>query len=161
MRLPHLLLRLLLVALLLLAAGCGDEPDPLGAAQAAERAARDAVVEMTTYDHTSVDEDFAWVDDAGTAKFREQYAEASAPVKQAVIAAEARAKGVVVEAAPDYVDDTHVTVLLFVDQTITNARAGDQANFDQLRVKMKMELEGGRWLVDEVEVVNRSTGGPG
>lgn len=151
----------ILVAVLLAVTGCGGDADPLGSSRAAEEAAREAVVEMTTYDHASVDEDFSWVDDAGTARFREQYADASAPVKQAVIAARARAKGVVVEAAPDYVDDTHVTVLLFVDQTITNTRAGQQANFDQLRVRMEMVLEEDRWLVDEVEVVNRSTGGPG
>ena len=44
---------------------------------AAEKAARDAVTRMTTYSYRTVEEDFAWVDEAGTEKFQENFAGAS------------------------------------------------------------------------------------
>ena len=47
-------------------------------ATAAETAARDAVTRMTTYSHETVDEDFSWVDDAGTEEFQRTFTAASA-----------------------------------------------------------------------------------
>lgn len=113
---------------------------------------------MTTYDHRTLAQDFAWVEDAGTEKFQDYFAEASAPVRKLVGELEARARGSVLDAATDYVDSSHVTVLLFVDQTITNDRAEGRADLEQLRVKAEMVRRDGAWLVDEVEVLNRSTG---
>ena len=92
----------------------------IAAGKAAEKAARTAVVRMTSYDYRTVDKDFGWVEDAGTARFQKQYAEVSAPIKRLVVRLRAHAEGSVVASAPVVADTRHVTVLLFVDQAITN-----------------------------------------
>src|SRR5690349_11841017 len=144
----------------------GDESDQaeqaVALAQAgkgAEKAARKAVVEMTSYDYRTVEKDFAWVDDAGTARFQDQYAEVSEPIKNLVVELKARATGTVVASAPVPKDRDHVTVLLFVDQEISNPGSGSiapQRGLDQPRVSMEMVRQGGRWLVDEVELSSLS-----
>lgn len=127
----------------------------IAAGREAEAAARDAVVAMTTYDYRTIEDDFAWVEDAGTAKFRDQYAEVSAPIKELVVQLKAKAVGTVVASAPDVEDPDHVTVLLFVDQEIANPgteTTGPQRGLDQPRVTMEMVREDGEWLVDEVQL---------
>ena len=125
------------------------------AGRAAERAARAAAVAMTSYDYRTADRDFGWVDTAGTARFRTQYAEVSAPVEKLVVQLKAHATGSVLDSAARVRDADHVTVLLFVDQALTSA-GGDAASrrLDQPRVVMKMVRQGGRWLVDEVGLRN-------
>ncbi len=124
------------------------------AGEGAEAAARKAVVAMTSYRYQSVEEDFSWVEEAGTDKFRDQYAEVSKPVKELVVRLKARASGSVVASAPIVHDADHVTVLLFVDQELISEGSSDQPSrgLDQPRVTMSMVREGGRWLVDSVDL---------
>ena len=117
----------------------------------AQRAARAAAVAMTSYDYRTADKDFGWVDTAGTAKFRTQYAEVSAPIRQLVVRTKAHAEGSVVQSAVRVRDDRHATVLLFVDQVLTSEGSADR-EVDQPRVVMTMVRQGSRWLVDEVEL---------
>ena len=127
----------------------------ISAGKAADEAARVAVVEMTSYDYATVEKDFRWVDDAGTTRFQKQYAEVSKPIKDLVVKLKAKAKGSVIDSAPRVEDVDHVTVLLFVDQVITNpgtGTSGAQKGLDQPRVTMKMVRQGGHWLVDEVKL---------
>lgn len=129
------------------------------AGDGAEAAARKAVVAMTSYRYQSVEEDFSWVDEAGTDKFQKQYAEVSKPIMELVVKLKARASGSVVASAPIVHDADHVTVLLFVDQELTSRGASGQPSrgLDQPRVTMSMVREEGRWLVDSVEI--KSLGG--
>lgn len=124
------------------------------AGEAAEEAARAAVVAMTSYRYQTADEDFAWVEEAGTVRFREQYAEVSKPVKELVVRLKAQAAGSVVASAPVVEDVDHVTVLLFVDQELTSQGASGEPSrgLDQPRVTMSMIRQDGRWLVDAVEL---------
>lgn len=141
-------------------AEAGDRAVALAAAgKAADAAARKAVVAMTSYDYRTVAKDFSWVEDAGTTKFQEQYAEVSKPIKELVVSLRASAKGSVVASAPVVKDRDHVTVLLFVDQEISNPGGGStkpQRGLDQPRVTMQMVREHGRWLVDEVSLSSLS-----
>jgi Mce-associated membrane protein len=146
-----------LVVLLLLWRAWDHRRDLDDAGDAAEKAARTAAVAMTSYDHRTADEDFGWVDTAGTARFRRQYAEVSAPVKELVEQVQAHAEGKVVESAVRVRDTQHATVLLFVDQTITSA-GKDTRELDQPRVVMTMVRQDGRWLVDEVELGSLTAG---
>src|SRR5690348_17235392 len=92
----------------------GDRAVALAAAgKAADKAARAAVVEMTSYDYKTVDQDFGWVDDAGTTKFKKHYREVSKPIMKLVVQLKAKATGTVVASAPLPKDNAHVTVLLF------------------------------------------------
>jgi len=159
------LVALLVVTLLWQTGGSKGEDQAVreaAAGKAADKAARAAVVEMTSYSYKSVDQDFAWVDDAGTTKFRTQYAEVSKPIKKLVVQLKATAKGTVVASAPIVKDADHVTVLLFVDQEISNPGTGGgdpQRGLDQPRVTMKMVRQGGRWLVDTVQISSLSKNG--
>ena len=141
--------------------GGGDEvtaPDSLSAQRAAEKAAVEAAEQSMTYNYGTIDADFDWVEDLATEKFQRDFAEASELVREAVEQGEVDARAAVLDAATDYEDAEHVQVLLFVDQTIASAKEpGAPAALEQHRVKMDMVLEDGDWLVDNVEVVNRTT----
>lgn len=132
-------------------AGASAPATLLAAGSDAEEAARAAVVRMTSYGYRTVDADFAWVEEVGTDKFERYFAGASDGVKKVITETRATASGEVVASAPHVVDATHVTVLLFVDQTI-EAAGEDGPKVDQPRVTMKMVEQGGRWLVDEVSI---------
>lgn len=123
----------------------------LAAGSEAEAAARSAVEQMTTYDFATVEEDFTWVEEAGTEQFQTYFAGASQDAIAVIRSLRASARGTVVDAAPQVIDATHVKVLLFVDQEIT-ARKQKGSKLDQPRVSMQMVRQDGRWLVDEVAV---------
>jgi len=158
------LVALLVVVLLWQTGGSRGEDRAVeyaAAGKAADKAARTAVVKMTTYDYRTVQKDFSWVEDAGTAHFRKQYAEVSKPIKTLVVQLKAKATGTVVASAPIVKDADHVTVLVFVDQEISNPGngSGAQRGLDQPRVTMTMVRQGGRWLVDQVKIVSLSDNG--
>jgi Mce-associated membrane protein len=141
----------------------GDRAIALAAAgKAADKAARAAVVEMTSYDYKTVNQDFSWVGDAGTTKFQKHYREVSKPIMKLVVQLKAKATGTVIASAPLPQDADHVTVLLFVDQAISNpgtGSTGPQRGLDQPRVTMQMVRQHGRWLVDEVSLSSLSNNG--
>jgi Mce-associated membrane protein len=119
----------------------------------AEKAARDAVTRMTTYDFTTVDDDFSWVDDAGTDKFQKNFTEATKAAITYIKSVKASAEGTVVDSAATAADADHVKVLLYVDQRIHSQ--GTKGNdLDQPRITMQMVRQDDEWLVDEVDVVN-------
>lgn len=155
---------LLALAVLSGATACGGDEDgattdSLSAQRAAEKAAVAAAEASMTYNFATLDADFDWVDDLATEEFREQFAEVSVPVRAAVEQGEVDARATVLESATDYEGASKVTVLLFVDQTIRSGKEPDTpASLEQHRVKMEMVREGDDWLVDGVEVVNRTTG---
>lgn len=128
------------------------------AGTAALKAAKIAAVDSTTYDYRTVEDDFTWAEDAGTATFRERYERIAASAQEAITSLRASAQGTVVEAAPLVKSPRRVTVLVFLDQTLTSAEA-KKPTLDQLRVEMVMVKSGGRWLVDELVVRNLSQGG--
>jgi Mce-associated membrane protein len=123
------------------------------AAIAAEKAARETVTRMTTYSFRSVEEDFGWVEDAATEKFRDNFAQGAEAAVTYVKAVRATAVGEVIDSAATAADADHVKVLLFVDQEIRSTEDKGY-RLDQSRVAMQMVRQDGDWLVDEVEVVN-------
>jgi Mce-associated membrane protein len=128
-----------------------DERAHEDAGSAAEKAARAAVVKMTTYDYRTVDDDFTWVEDAGTTAFQDYFAKASTNAIAFIKTVKASATGEVKDSAAVVEDDEHVRVLLFVDQTITSKGQKD-SNTDQPRVTFHMVLQDGQWLVDQVGI---------
>ncbi len=133
------------------AATSADDADLLAAGLDAQEAARAAVERMTTYSWRTVEDDFTWVDDAGTEQFRAYFAGAGRDAIAVIKSLKASATGTVVDSAPSVTDAEHVKVLLFVDQEITAAEQ-DGTKLDQPRVSMQMVLQDGAWLVDEVAV---------
>jgi len=143
----------LVVALLLLWQRERDASAQAGLQEAekdATSAASEIAVAMTSYDHRTVDDDFAWVQEDGTAAFQETYEESTEPIRELVVKTEAHAEGTVTEASGTADDPTHVTVMLFVDQALRHP--GSKAEVDSSRVVMHMVLQDGTWLVDDVEL---------
>lgn len=121
------------------------------AESAALDAARAAAVQLTSYDHATLEEDFAWVEDSGTQELQDQFSQISTPIRKAVTELEVHAEGTVQDAAARAEDVDHVTVLLFVDQTLTSA-ASSERRLVTPRVTLSMVRQDGRWLVDAVEL---------
>lgn len=128
----------------------------VAAGEQAQLAARVAAEQMTTYDYRTAEEDFAWVETAGTEAFQQQFAEASAKSIQVIKALKASAKGTVVDSGVDVEDPTHVKVVLFVDQRITGDGEGPSEP-DQSRITMHMVKQRGVWLVDSLDLQSYAT----
>ncbi len=127
----------------------GDDDDAIR--RDALKAATTAAVELTTYDHTQLDRDFAWVDDGATASFAKEYATANEPLRSIITKLKADAVGTVVEGSATVQNSHRVKVLLFVDQTITNG-TDSKSRTERNRVVMSMVERDGTWLVDDVEL---------
>lgn len=130
--------------------------------EAAQNAAEVAAVAMGSYDYRSLDKDFGWFEQAITDDFRKTFAtEGKAPdayladLKKFLGAAKGHADAEIVKSAAQAAGDGEVTVLLFVDQVLSN---GDEEPSQALtRVEMTMVEEGDRWLVDDMVVHNPDT----
>lgn len=119
-------------------------------ADEAEAAAREAAVRMTTYDYQTLEKDFAWIDRIGTEEFREDFAALSKSVKKAVRVTRTQAQGEVMASAVRLDDETHATVVLFVDQLLVD-RSSSRPKLDTIRLRIEMVNQADRWLVAEIE----------
>ncbi|MFD4356944.1 hypothetical protein ACFWPX_30630 [Nocardia sp. NPDC058518] len=119
------------------------------AAAAALEAARAYAVTLTSVDSGSLDSDFAAVLDGSTGEFRDMYTRSSGQLRELLQENKATGKGAVLESAVKSATETEVEVLLFIDQTVTNAAATDP-RVDRSRVLMTMQLVDGRWLASRV-----------
>ena len=72
-------------------------------------------------------------------------------MRQLLIDNKATATGKVVESAVQSATAAQVVILLFVDQTVTNATA-PEPRVDKSRIKMTMEKVDGRWLAGKVDI---------
>ena len=160
-RVPRLPLLAMLVVLVLLAGAAAvavtlaerREQVLSDARTAAVEQARTAAVTVLSYDHETLDEDFAAALALSTGEFEQEYARTSeaavrpvAEETRAVVEADVVSAGVV-SAGPQ-----EVRVLLFVNQTTTSTRA-DGPRTDQNRVRMTMQKVGDRWLVSAVDAL--------
>ncbi|MFE6921923.1 hypothetical protein ACFVAV_12805 [Nocardia sp. NPDC057663] len=121
------------------------------AAAAALQAARAYAVTLTSVDSGRLDSDFAAVLDGSTGEFRDMYTRSSGQLRALLQENKATGKGAVLEAAVKSATETEVEVLLFIDQTVTNAAATDP-RVDRSRVLMTMQLVDGRWLASRVSL---------
>ncbi|MFE3543093.1 hypothetical protein ACFXK0_08990 [Nocardia sp. NPDC059177] len=119
------------------------------AADAALQAARAYGVTLTSVDSSRLDSDFAAVLDGSTGEFRDMYTRSSGQLRELLQENKATGKGTVLEAAVKSATETEVEVLLFIDQTVTNAASTDP-RVDRSRVLMTMQLVDGRWLASRV-----------
>ncbi|GGN97280.1 hypothetical protein [Nocardia rhizosphaerihabitans] len=119
------------------------------AAEAALQAARAYAVTLTSVDSNNLDRDFTAVLDGSTGEFRDMYTRSSGQLRQLLQENKATGKGAVLDAAVKSATETEVEVLLFIDQTVTNAASTDP-RVDRSRVLMTMQLIDGRWLASRV-----------
>ncbi len=129
-----------------------DDRDLADAATSASAVAEKVITRMTTYDYATVDQDFSWVDEVGTASFEKEQKATAAQLVPIIKKSKAQATGKVLKRSATAQDADHVTVLLFVDQVL--GRAGSkQSNVDRTRVQMSM-VRGGPdgWLVNDIQL---------
>ena len=131
-----------------------DPPDSLSKTRGdALAAARSHAQEILSYDHRTLDADFAKAEAALTGKFKKDYARTTSTVVRpsaeqykVVVKAEVTAASVVRAA------DDRVVALLFVDQTTTSTRL-EGPKVDLNRVRMTLVEQDGKWLVSELDAL--------
>jgi Mce-associated membrane protein len=122
------------------------------ASQAGLQAAQDYAVVLTSLDAKDIDGNYHRALDGATGEFKDAYSQGSAQLRQILIDNKASGRGIVVSSAVKSATKTKVEVLLFVDQSITNA-AISSPRIDRNRIDMTMELIDGRWLASKVEIL--------
>lgn len=121
------------------------------AAQQAVAAAQQYAVILTSIDGGQLDQNFAAVLDGSTGEFKDMYSQSSDQLRQALIDNKAKANGTVIAAGVKSATDNKVEVLLFVDQSVSNA-LNPEPRLDRSRIIMTMEKVNGRWLASKVEL---------
>jgi Mce-associated membrane protein len=121
------------------------------AGQQAQHAAVEYAQILTSIDSNKVDENFNQVLDGATGEFKDMYTQSSMQLRQLLIDNKATAHGVVLESAIQSASKNKVVVLLFVDQSVSNASLPDP-RIDRSRIKMTMEFVDGRWRTSKVEL---------
>ncbi len=126
--------------------------DTAAAGQAALAVARDYAVTLTTIDAADIDKNYKQALDGATGEFKDDFSQASAQLRQVLIDNKAAGNGVVVDAAVKSASRNKVEVLLFVDQSITNA-LNPSPRIDRNRVHMTMEFIDNHWLASQVDII--------
>ncbi|MDT5386682.1 MAG: Mce-associated rane protein [Mycobacterium sp.] len=128
-----------------------QQHDTAAAGDAALAVARSYAVTLTSVDTKDIDQNFAQVLDGATGEFKDLYSQSATQLRQVLIDNKAVSHGTVVDAALKSTTKTKVEVLLFVDQSITNA-VNPEPRIDRNRVEMTMELVDNRWLASKLEI---------
>jgi Mce-associated membrane protein len=126
--------------------------DTAAAGRAALEAARNYAVTLTTLDSKNIDKNYQQALDGATGEFKDQYSQGATQLRQVLIDNNATGKGIVIDAAVKSATKTKAEVLLFVDQSITNA-VNPSPRIDRNRIQMTMELVDNRWLASKVEIL--------
>lgn len=122
------------------------------ASATALQAAKDYAVVLTTLDAKNIDDNYRKSLDGATGEFKDAYSQGASQLRQVLIDNKASGTGVVVSAAVKSASLDKVEVLLFVDQSITNAQ-NPSPRIDRNRIDMTMDKVGGRWLAGKVEIL--------
>jgi hypothetical protein len=134
------------------AAGCyGDDPDVPGTGQVAEAWAEDVLVDMTSYRHDSLEEDFAWMATDLTAELAASIAVWSDSLKTFVSDTELVVTGEVVDLVHRE-DSEGVVVFALVHQEMYSEELDEVVSSSDVLVRMLLEPDGDGWLVSRLNV---------
>lgn len=128
-----------------------DRQALVDAGKDAEAAGRSAVTHMLTYSHETLDEDFAWVEEDGTADFIEAFRSSAEDVKEIAEATSATSTAEILHSAVHVEDDDSATLLVVADSEITKSTGLPIKQ--RWFVSLAMVHEDGRWLVDALELL--------
>lgn len=152
MALAVALVSLAVAAASLLLAPPGDRTD--SARTGALEAARERGTRLTTYDHRTLDADFAAVLETATGEFATEYRSTTEQLRPTFVETRAVAAGEVVAAGIESAElegdgPGRVVVVLAVDQVITTT--GAPARTERNRIRMTLVRPDASWLVEKVE----------
>jgi Mce-associated membrane protein len=125
--------------------------DTAAAGRAALATAQRYAVALTSIDTNNIDQNFTQVLDGAAGQFKDMYSQSASQLRQVLIDNKAISKGIVVDSAIKSATKTKVEVLLFIDQSISNA-VNPQPRIDRSRVAITMELIDNRWLASKVDL---------
>jgi Mce-associated membrane protein len=125
--------------------------DTAAAGRAALATAQRYAVALTSIDTNNIDQNFTQVLDGAAGQFKDMYSQSASQLRQVLIDNKAISKGIVVDSAIKSATKTKVEVLLFIDQSISNA-VNPQPRIDRSRVAITMEFIDNRWLASKVDI---------
>jgi hypothetical protein len=133
--------------------GGGGGGGPLDATQTGALAVgRTYALDLASYDYRHLQQEFGVVLAHSTPTFRKSYQESSSALAStltkfhATATAKVVAEGIVSETA------TQATVLVFVDQTVTNSTQ-KAPTVDRSQLEITLVQSGGSWLIDQVTLL--------
>jgi Mce-associated membrane protein len=118
-------------------------------------AARTDGVLLSSYDYrnlTGPGSDWAKVEAASTPSFRKNFLSTSADLGKLLTQYNATATGKVLTAGMASLTGSRAVVLLFIDQTVDNTVQKGQSTTQPLRSQLTLVRQGGRWLIDDLQV---------
>jgi hypothetical protein len=158
-RRPSLPLVPVLSILLVLLLGAGAflwftraEPSSVTTADYVEalQAARSNVVDFTSFDHLTLDDDIEQIRRVSTGDLRDEAVDQLESSRQQITESEAIVSTEVIDAGVTRADADEATVLLVI-QTTRETNASDQAEVVKYRIEVEMQTnDDGRWLLTEI-----------
>ena len=157
-RRPSLPLVPVLSILLVLLLGAGAflwftraEPSSVTTADYVEalQAARSNVVDFTSFDHLTLDDDIEQIRRVSTGDLRDEAVDRLESSRQQITESEAIASTEVVDAGVTRVNGDEATVLLVI-QTTTETNASEQAAVVKYRIEVEMQKDGDRWVLTAI-----------
>jgi Mce-associated membrane protein len=113
-------------------------------------AAESFAVDISSYDYRHLDQDFNRVTDHATGKLKSDFGTASRSLAPLLVRVKGTATGTVVAAGVADATTDRVTVVVFLDQTVSNTTA-PAPRLDRSRLVMTLTHGSSGWLVDSVQ----------
>jgi Mce-associated membrane protein len=118
---------------------------------AATAAGAQYAVDLSSYDYRNLDKSFGTITANSTDAFAQQYQRLSAGLRDALVSQKSVATGKVLAEAVQTANPTRVTLLVFVDQTVSNtSTATPQVNHN--RMALTLLDVAGKWKIDQVQL---------
>ena len=113
------------------------------------QAARSGVVDMTSFDYLTLDDDIQQIQRVATGDLRTEAADQLDSRRQAITDSEATVNTEVVGAGVTRADSTDATVVLVIQST-QKSTASEQAQVVRYRIRVELQKEDGRWLLSGI-----------
>ena len=113
------------------------------------QAARSAVVDFTSFDHLTFDDDVEEVRRVSTDEFAEQSVASLEERRQEILEFEAVVNTEIIGAGVTTADEDEATVALLI-QTTRRTSASEQADVVRFSIQVTMEKQGDRWLLASI-----------
>lgn len=115
--------------------------------------ARVYAADVAGYDYRHLQKDFSRVEAEATPTFKRKFESSSAGLSKVLTQYHAIATAKVLTAGVVSLSSSQAVVILFVNQTVSNTAQKGGPNVDDSRVKVTMVQSGGRWLLDNLQVL--------
>jgi len=114
------------------------------------QAARSGVVDLTSFDHLTLDDDIEQVRRVATGELRDEAVAELDGRRDQITQAEAVVSTEVVGAGVTRADESAATVLLVIQST-QKSNTSEQAQVVRYRIEVELEKSGGRWLLSGIK----------